>query len=274
MSNTENSTVRIKQFEELEFRDDFMFDITMRDKELCRDVIERLTGQPVGELVDVQAQKEFRTTVDGKPIRLDIYTKDDATVYDAEMQNLNKKPIDSLALPKRTRFYQSSIDMDFISRGGYFKNLPESKIMFICTFDPFGKGMSKYTFRERCDENPEMTISDGAEKIFFNCCYENDDISEGLRSFYDYVEYGKASDDLTRRIETAVQEARKSEKWRSVYMKERALFQELKEEGREEGRAEERKNTEQERIRAEKAEAELRELKAKYDLLLEGKNIG
>ncbi|MBP3295870.1 MAG: hypothetical protein J6M27_04745, partial [Lachnospiraceae bacterium] len=57
-------------------------------------------------------------------------------------------------------------------------------------------------------------------------------------------------DDLTRRIETAVQEARKSEKWRSVYMKERALFQELKEEGREEGRAEERKNTEQERIRA------------------------
>ena len=274
MSSAENNAIRIKQFEELEFRDDFMFDITMRDKELCRDVIERLTGQPVGELTDVQSQKEIRITIDGKPIRLDIYTKDDTTIYDAEMQNLNRKTIDSLALPKRTRFYQSSIDMDFISRGGYFKNLPESRIMFICTFDPFGRGMSKYTFRERCDEDPELMLSDGAEKTFFNCCYEKNDIPEGLRSFYDYVEYGKASDDLTKRIEAAVQQAKKSEKWRSEYMKERALFQELKEEGREEGRAEERKNTEKERQRAdqeckraESAEAELRELKTKYGLI-------
>ncbi|MBO6297406.1 MAG: hypothetical protein J6N53_01060 [Lachnospiraceae bacterium] len=69
MSNTENNAVKIKQFEELEFRDDFMFDITMRDRVLCRDVIERLTGQPVGELTDVQSQKEIRITLDGKPIR-------------------------------------------------------------------------------------------------------------------------------------------------------------------------------------------------------------
>ena len=266
MSNTENSTVRSKQFEELGFRDDFMFDITMRDKELCRDVIECLTGQSVGELTDVHSQKEIRITIDGKPIRLDIYTRDETTVYDAEMQNLNKKTIESLALSKRTRFYQSSIDMDFISRGGYFKKLPESKIMFICTFDPIGKGMSKYTFRERCDENPEIMLSDGAEKVFFNCCYEKNDIPEGLRSFYDYVEYGKISDDLTERIEAAVREARKSEKWRSVYMKERALFQELKEEGREEGRQEERQNTEREKCRADRAEAELKELKEKYGL--------
>ena len=33
--------------------------------------------------------------------------------------------------------------------------------MFICTFDPFRLGLSKYTFRERCDEEPEYTLNDG-----------------------------------------------------------------------------------------------------------------
>ena len=32
---------------------------------------------PVGELMDVDPQKEFRYTSDGKPIRLDIYSRDE-----------------------------------------------------------------------------------------------------------------------------------------------------------------------------------------------------
>lgn len=42
---------------------------------------------------------------------------------------------------------------------------------------------------------------------------------------------------------------------------EAETMQMFKEEGREEGRAEERKNTERERLRAEKAEAEIKALK-------------
>ena len=53
-------------------------------------------------------------------------------------------------------------------------------------------------------------------------------------------------------------------------MKERALFQELREEGREENRLE----LEREKKRAEKAEAELKELKEKYELLLAEKKLG
>ena len=63
----------MKNYEELRFSDDFMFGKVMEDPELCREVLECLLQEPVGELKEVQTQREFRYTVDGKPIRLDVY---------------------------------------------------------------------------------------------------------------------------------------------------------------------------------------------------------
>ena len=252
----------IKPYEELEFRDDFMFGKVMQDKELCREVLECLLQHPVGELEDPVPQREFRYTSDGKPIRLDIYTRDEDKVYDAEMQNLNNKSVSSLELPRRTRFYQASIDMDHLNKGGSYKTLPDSAIIFICTFDPFGKGLSKYTVRGICGEDREIIVDDGAVRLFYNCCYKGNDIPEGLRQLYDYVETGKSSNDLTKRIDGAVEKARKIEEWRSNYMIESIRLMDARDEGREEGREEERKNTEAALKRAEAAERRIIELEA------------
>ena len=260
----------IKPYEELEFRDDFMFGKVMQDKELCREVLECLLQHPVGELEDPVPQREFRYTSDGKPIRLDIYTRDEDKVYDAEIQNLNNKSVSSLERPRRTRFYQASIDMDHLNKGGSYKTLPDSAIIFICTFDPFGKGLSKYTVRGICGEDREITVDDGAVRLFYNCCYKGNDIPEGLRQLYDYVETGKSSNDLTKRIDGAVEKARKIEEWRSNYMIESIRLMDARDEGREEGREEgkkegreeERKNTEAALKRAEAAERRIIELEA------------
>lgn len=83
-----------KAYEELEFRDDFMFGLVMQDNELCHDVLECLLQRPVGELSEIVSEKELRFTSDGKPIRMDIYTRDSDGVYDAEVQNLNKKRVE------------------------------------------------------------------------------------------------------------------------------------------------------------------------------------
>ena len=85
-----------KRYEELTISDDFMFGKAMGDKVLCRDVLERLLEEKVGELEDVQPQREFRYTSGGKPIRLDIYTRDKKRMYDAEMQNQNHQPVEKL----------------------------------------------------------------------------------------------------------------------------------------------------------------------------------
>ena len=226
---------KLKNFEDLVFSDDFMFGKIMGDSQLCREVLECLLQRSVGELHDVQVQREYKYTSDGKPIRLDVYSQNQTgELYDAEMENLNHKTVESHQLPKRTRFYQSSIDMDFLDKCDSYKKLPESTVIFICTFDPFGKGMYRYSFRERCDETADLLLNDGTTKIFYNCTYEGSDLPEGLRQLYDYINHGKVKGNLTKKIDDAVIKGKKNEIWRSQYMKERVIIQDAKEEGREE----------------------------------------
>ena len=46
--------------------------------------------------------------------------------------------------------------MDIISTGTDYKELPDTYVIFICDFDPFGFGKYKYTFDMICTETGEM----------------------------------------------------------------------------------------------------------------------
>ena len=227
-----------KRYEELTIADDFMFGKVMEDKKLCREVLECLLAHPVGELKDVQTERQFRYTTDGKPIRLDVYTRDRNHVYDAEMQNLNHQAVEKLELPRRSRFYQAAMDMDHLDKGKSYRELPEGKVLFICTFDPFGMGYVKYSFQNRCEENQELCLRDGTEKIFYNCVSSAEEVPEQLKELYDYIRTGRAENALTRKIEEAVGRARRNEEWRTEYMKELLHDDDVREEGRAAGLSE------------------------------------
>lgn len=227
---------KVKKYEELKFQDDFMFGKVMEDMELSRELLQCLLQKPVGELTMVQTQREFGFVADGKPIRLDVYCIDsNNVVYDAEMENLNHKSVKSHELPKRSRYYQASIDIDQMDKSDSYAKLPESNIMFICTFDPFGEGYGIYTFNKMCKENPNIQLNDGATIVFYNCTYEGEDLPEDIKQFYKYIRTGKSESRLTERINDAVIKCRHNEEWRTLYMKERALKMDLIEEGRVEG---------------------------------------
>lgn len=223
-----------KRYEELSIEDDFMFGKVMEDKELCRDVLQCLLEEPVEELEEVQTQREFRYTSKGKPIRLDVYTRDQKRIYDAEMQRLNHQTPENLELPRRSRFYQSTMDTDHLSRGKSYRELPEGKVLFLCTFDPFGLGYAKYSFQNLCMEDRKLCLEDGTEKIFYNCIAE--EIPEQLKYLYEYIRTGQVGDNLTQRIDEAVIRARKNEEWRSEYMKELLHDDDVRAEGEHSGK--------------------------------------
>ena len=246
---------KLKEYENLNFSDRFMFGKVMEDKERCQRLLECLLNQSIGELHEVTAEREMLQTKDGKMIRMDIFTKDDLSLFDMEMQNLSKKKsADSLELPKRSRFYQSTIDVDFLHKGHHYKELPKNNVIFICTFDPFGRGKAVYEFENRSNETPPEPLNDGTAKYFFNCTYEGKDIPEALSNFYEFVRTGKAADKLTEELKKTVEETRMNIIYRSEYLRQRELREDAIEEGREEGRKEEQVNTERERKRAEAAE--------------------
>ena len=157
--NTVNeSQPKGKKYEELTFSDQFMFGKVMLDSERCRRVLEMLLQRPIGELHDVVNEKHMKETVDGKAIRLDIFTRetDSGTLFDAEMQNQNHQSLDEMNLPKRSRFYQSEIDVNFLAEKGSFRDLAENNIIFICTFDPGKRGRAFYHYENKSDENPPV----------------------------------------------------------------------------------------------------------------------
>ena len=91
-----------------------------------------------------------------------------------------------------------------------------------------------YTFSETCEEETELKLLDGTRTIFYNCTYAGEDIPEDLRMLYDYVETGKAENELTKKLDFAVYKAKHNEEWGMEYLKEWQILLEQKEEGREE----------------------------------------
>ena len=82
-----------------------------------------------------ELQKTIKADVDAKSVRLDVYVRDDKnTVYDIEMQVVNTGE-----LPKRTRFYQSMLDLQLLDKGQTYKRLKPSYIILYVSLIHFEK---------------------------------------------------------------------------------------------------------------------------------------
>jgi len=175
-----------KRFQDLKLTDAFLFAVVMQDEEICHDTLELLLGQKVGK-VHVSVEHTVLYNSDCRSIRLDVYARADGTDdYDLEMQGT-----DSGNLPKRSRFYQAEMDTYALEPGQDPTELLNNTIIFICTFDPFGKGKYRYVFSNRCEEIPELGLGDGTRKIFLNTEGTNsDEVPEELVKFLQYVKNG------------------------------------------------------------------------------------
>ncbi len=210
-----NIETRQTGWEELSISNDFLFGKVMQNPELCKELLQRiLPDLKIDHIEYPELQKNIKQDIDAKSVRLDVYVKDEkAVVYDIEMQVSNTKE-----LPKRSRYYQSMIDLQLIDKGQYYNELNRSYVIFICPFDAFGKGRHIYTFENICKEDGSISMGDEAVKIFLNAKGTMDDISKELKAFLDYVAGKKPVDSYVEKLEEAVKEAKKNREWRHEYM--------------------------------------------------------
>ena len=214
--NTDNINTRYhKPYEELTFTDDFMFrKVLMNNSDLCKRLVELLLNVEIDHIEYKSDNHSLETSSDKKSVRLDVYLKDEnGTVFDLEMQNTRKDE-----LPRRTRFYQSMIDIEHLDSGASYDELPDSYIVFICTFDPYEAGFPKYEFRELCIENPSIELGAGVSKVFINAKSRSKEVSGDMRSFLDYLCGKNASSELTKDIESNILQAKERGIWRREYM--------------------------------------------------------
>ncbi len=249
MTKTTAKSQKIKPWEELTISDDYMFKAVMSRKRLCKKLIERILQIPVRDIRYMEEEKVIKADYAGKGIRLDVYVADEKnTVYNIEMQM--RKPTGD-GLYKRTRYYQSMIDADLLKIGRDYDELNPTIIVFICPFAVFDAKRHKYTFRNRCDEDTNLELGDGAVKIFLSTEGEIDDIDPKIKAFLNYVKGKISNDTFVQEIDDEIHKIKKIEGERVKYMtyelkikeERKYAFEEGREEGREEGKTEEKKET-------------------------------
>ena len=183
-----------KTFQELDLSNAFLFAAALEDSETCQIVLEIILGNKLPK-VNVHAEHSILVSSDFRSVRLDIYATDETKVsYNVEAQNENEGN-----LAKRSRYHQAEMDVYSLKPGQDFQDLEPSYIVFICTFDPFGQKLYRYTFEERCLER-NFPLGDETRKIFLSTKGENDDeVPQELVHFLKYME--DSTDEYVSRVE-------------------------------------------------------------------------
>ena len=213
--NTIKITIPEEQlWENLRISNDFMFAKVMRNPELCKGLLERLLDIQIDHIEYPEEQKVIDISKDSKSVRLDVYLKDEkGTVYNVEIQTTSNRN-----LPKRTRYYAGMIDLNAIEKGADYSELPQSFVIFICTFDAFRNGRWKYTFENMCKEDNKLLLGDGTAKIFFNTTGTKGDIREDAKNILKFIENNTTEDDFTEKLAQEVQKIKENKEWQVEYM--------------------------------------------------------
>ncbi len=90
-------------------------------------------------------------------------------------------------------------------------------------------------------EDKEIFLGDGAVKIFLNTDSKMDDVSKESGAFLDYVAGRETEDSYVKKLQNAVDRAKKNREWRHEYMTLLMRDQENIEKGIEKGTLQERR---------------------------------
>ena len=197
-------------------KNNFIFSKTMEMfPNLCRQLLEFILNIKIKSISYPEREKAIEARSDSKGIRLDVYVEDKNTnrSFDVEMQISNS---DNLA--KRIRYYQGLLDIDRLKRGQHYSSLGQSFIIFICPFDKFKQGRHIYTFRERCDQDFNLTLNDETIKIFLSTKGTFNDVRPEIKAFLDYVDSGIVTGKFITQLNDAVNSVKNNQKARLDFM--------------------------------------------------------
>ena len=223
-------------YEKLTIRNKFMFGKVTQNPVIAQKMADLLTPVEIGAVTETDREKFLQHRSSSKYVKLDMYLEDEnGRVVDTEMQNKSNNKMVQEELPLRIRYYQGMIDQEILSAGTDYIFLKDTYIIFICTYDPFGKGKYVYHFHMTCDEDESIQLHDKMNWIFYNTTADLSDAPEGIKKFLSYVENEYAEDEFTRLIDKEVKNARLNEEWRSEYLKTYVNDMDMRREGYLEG---------------------------------------
>ena len=197
-----------KTLEEMSLIDNFLMQAVSSDQEVSepslRCMLSVLLQRKIGR-IRVNAEKivpgygpEYRG------IRMDVEvveSGDDSDVV-ANVYDVEPHTADDMDFAKANRFRRAKIDGRYMESGDNdFKHLPDLYVITITNFDIFGKDQMIYTFREKCEEIPDLPYEDGLCFIYFNTTGQKGG-SQSIKNMLHFIE----NSDTSAAVDTETQE--------------------------------------------------------------------
>ena len=226
-----SETPRFKRWEELDITDDFIFTRVMRNKKLCRTLLEMILKVKIGRIKFLTSHHSLQIDPNAKGIIMDVYLRDENKVINVEMQTANHGD-----LAQRARYYQAAADIDTTPKGSKYRDLKQNYVIFICCFDPFNRGRPIYRFQNICLDDEPIFLNDGTQKLFLNTtCKDTGSLDGELRLFYDYVRERTARTAFTKELDNSISKLKQNQEERRMSLLYSSRMMESRQDGYEEG---------------------------------------
>lgn len=228
----------ITPLSELPLSNDFMFGEVMRQEKVCTLFLEALLQRQIARIEYIDKQKDLSDSYFTHGIRLDVYLKDDAgAVHNIEMQNVNRHDLE-----RRARYYQGGIDRHTLEKAKHYSDLPESFIVFVCSFDYYQRGLAIYERQSSIKGCPGIVYDDGSRVMLLNTEYREGNADPAILEFLDYIRTNDAEaeyrSELAKSARAAVEAVRVDKDKEVSYMTFAMKMEDVRRDGRMEGREE------------------------------------
>lgn len=149
--------------------DDFMRCLFKDNIELAEFVLRIITGKEDLVITECQTQKDMKRLVGARSVCLDAYGTDSGgKKYDLEIQREDRG-----ANPHRARYHSSVLDIENLSAGQEFNELPDTYTIFITEKDFYGEGKAIYPI-ERINLATGQFFEDGEHILYVNGEYRGE----------------------------------------------------------------------------------------------------
>lgn len=169
--------------------------VALRDKKACQHVLRILTG--IHDLVVREVRTQYVIPmVTSHDAWLDVFAEDgNGVLYNIEIQRR-----DDIDHARRTRFYGSMIDSEYLQKGCTYRELPNVQIFYISEKDIWKAGKTVYHVRKMFEET-DVEYNDGRSIIYVNATIDDGTDTAKLMSYFMTADPNDFSQgDLSKRI--------------------------------------------------------------------------
>lgn len=145
-----------KEFKDLRMFDDKFFKIVCEDKRVPEIIVDALLQEGNYEI----SEQQYMIIEGGRSLVYDIYVVSDKQNTNIEIENNPLSPI-------RVRYHASVLDIKSNKASTDFKDMKNIKVIFLCSFDPLGKGLAIYHIGDTI-KDINIPYDDGREILLIN----------------------------------------------------------------------------------------------------------